>query len=139
MAISIKSLNNLGKIISRNISSVIRQKGNSQNGFSNKRTFLTPWYAHLLFRLITNDFINYFRPQSWYINNLSVQESTKTFTRYCYLQNFFLLIQQFSHWIFCNFQTLRHEYIHLWSVTLIGSILIRFETSLNSRTTFIRI
>ena len=41
-AMSIRSLNNLGKIISLNTSSVIRQKGESQNGFSNKRTFFPP-------------------------------------------------------------------------------------------------
>ena len=48
-------------------SSVIKQKGESQNGyfkktkhakFSGKRTFLAPWYAHVgAFCLITDDLI----------------------------------------------------------------------------------
>ena len=68
-------------------SSVIKQKGESQNGyfkktkhakFSGKRTFLAPWYAHVgAFCLITDDLIlcyfwkkhHYFHESLWQQNN----------------------------------------------------------------------
>ena len=81
--------NQLYSVSKHNIASAIRQKGESQNGcykktkhvkFSEKGTFLTPWYTHAL--------LHYFRfsqcPQIMWIKCLKctimLQEISETFT-----------------------------------------------------------
>ena len=114
-AMTIRSLNHLGKIISLNTSSVIRQKGESQNAFSNKRTFLSSWYAQSSFCLITFDFINLFRLQSWYTNNLKYKNQPKP-------SNGIAIFKTFSC-SFSNFRRLWDTNIYIFRV--LSAVLIK--------------